>query len=64
MNALESRARYTPHQRLTNHVRRPPCTNVPDMAAVCVITGVGLTNTITPMAVALADSVPMLVSIR
>mmetsp|Transcript_46161 Transcript_46161/g.128647 ORF Transcript_46161/g.128647 Transcript_46161/m.128647 type:complete len:460 (+) Transcript_46161:239-1618(+) len=32
-----------------------------DMAAVCVITGVGLTNTITPMAVALADSVPMLV---
>ena len=32
-----------------------------ELAAVCVVTGIGLTNTITPMAAALADSVPMLV---
>ena len=32
-----------------------------EMAAVCVVTGIGLTNTITPMAAALADSVPMVV---
>lgn len=31
------------------------------LAAVCVVTGIGLTNTLTPMAAALADSVPMLV---
>eukprot|EP01052_Picozoa_sp_SAG31_P020708 SAG31_NODE_1570_length_7854_cov_2.292328_3_plen_1467_part_00 len=31
------------------------------MAAVCTITGVGVTNTLTPMASAMADSVPMLV---
>ena len=32
-----------------------------ELAAVCVVTGIGLTNTLTPMAAALADSVPMLV---
>ena len=32
-----------------------------ELAAVCVVTGIGLTNTITPMAAALADSVPMVV---
>ena len=32
-----------------------------DVAAVCTVTGIGLTNTLTPMASAMADSVPMVV---